>query len=141
MKTNKILITFLIFLAIGFQSYSQVAVEINKKEFKQSKNGYKEAMRSLKAADTYYSLGHPGAYRMALAEYLRAYEYNQYCPELNYKIGACYLYSTEKAKAITFLEKAYKSKPGVAFDIHFLLGQAFQYNFKFDEALDRKSVV
>ncbi|MDY0315108.1 MAG: OmpA family protein, partial [Bacteroidales bacterium] len=85
--------------------------------------------------DTYYSLGHPGAYRMALAEYLRAYEYNQYCPELNYKIGACYLYSTEKAKAITFLEKAYKSKPGVAFDIHFLLGQAFQYNFKFDEAL------
>ncbi len=117
-------------------SYAQVSAEINKKEFKQGKNGYKDAMASIKYADTYYEIGQPGAYRMALAEYLKAYEYNQYYPELNYKIGACYLYSTEKEKAIDFLEKAYKAKPGVASDIYFLLGWANHMIYNFDEAIE-----
>ncbi len=114
---------------------AQVPVEVNKKEFKQSKNGYKEAVTSLKYADTYYLMNQPGAYRMALGEYLKAYEYNQHNAELNYKIGACYLYSTEKAKAFDFLQKAYKAKPGVADDIYYLLGWSLQLNYEFDEAI------
>jgi outer membrane protein OmpA-like peptidoglycan-associated protein/tetratricopeptide (TPR) repeat protein len=112
-----------------------VVVEINKKEFKQSKNGYKDAISSIKYADAYYEMGQPGAYRMALKEYLKAYEYNQHNAELNYKIGACYLYSTEKNKAIDFLDKAYKAKPGVANDIYYLLGWGNHLNYKFDEAI------
>lgn len=136
----KIKIFFALFcLAVLFglttELYAQVPVEINKKEFKQSKNGYKDAMTSVKYADTYYAMGQPGAYRMALTEYLKAYEYNQHNAELNYKIGACYLYSTEKPKAIDFLQKAYKAKPGVASDIYFLLGWSLQLNYEFDEAI------
>ncbi|MDD4149279.1 MAG: OmpA family protein [Bacteroidales bacterium] len=119
-----------------FNAKAQMPVEINKKEFKQGKNGYKEAMSYVKNGDLFYAKGHPGAYRMALTEYLKAYEYNQHYPELNYKIGACYLYSTEKEKAIDFLEKAYKSKPGVADDIYYLLGWANQLSYKFDDAID-----
>jgi len=115
---------------------AQVPVEINKKEFKISKEGYKDAMTAIKYGDTYYAMNHPGAYRMALSEYLKAYEYNQHNAELNYKLGACYLYSTEKSKAIDFLNKAYKSKPGVAEDIYFLLGWAQQLNYEFDAGID-----
>ncbi len=132
-----IIVTLLVILSFAFTtSEAQVSVEINKKEFKQGKNGFKDAMSSVKYADEFYSKGHPGAYRMALTEYLKAYEYNQHYPELNYKIGACYLYSTEKAKAIDFLNKAYKAKPGVAEDIFYLLGWANQLAYNFDEAID-----
>ncbi|MBN2777661.1 MAG: OmpA family protein [Bacteroidales bacterium] len=138
MKIKNIII---IALATAFSFFvsnaiSQVPVEINKKEFKQGKNGYKDAMASIKYADVYYNMGQPGAYRMALTEYLNAYEYNQHYPELNYKIGACYLYSTQKDKAIDFLDKAYKAKPGVATDIYYLLGWANQLTYNFDEAID-----
>lgn len=122
-------------MSFAISTNGQVAVEINKKEFKQSKTGYKDAATALKYGDTYYSMNQPGAYRMALSEYLKSYEYNQHNPELNYKIGACYLYSTEKTKAIDFLQKAYKAKPGVASDINFLLGWAFQLNYEFVEAI------
>lgn len=136
MKTGIISIfSIAIFLTLSTSLFAQVPVEINKKEFKQSKNGYKDAMTSVKYGDAYYAINQPGAYRMALSEYLKAYEYNQYNPELNYKIGACYLYSTEKPKAIDFLQKAYKAKPGVASDIYFLLGWALQLNYEFDEAI------
>lgn len=129
------ILSLIIITGIYTDLSAQVPVEINKKEFKQSKNGYKEAIYSVKYADTYYAMNQPGAYRMALTEYLKAYDYNQYNPELNYKIGACYLYSTEKPKAIDFLQKAYKAKPGVSDDIHFLLGWALQLNYEFDEAI------
>jgi len=114
---------------------AQVSAEINKKEFKQGKNGFKDAMSSVKTGDAYYSMNQPGAFRMALTQYLAAYEYNQHYPELNYKIGACYLYSTEKPKAIDFLEKAFKAKPGVASDIHYLMGWGYQLSYQFEDAI------
>ncbi|HNQ68380.1 MAG TPA: OmpA family protein [Bacteroidales bacterium] len=134
-KIYHIAICLTILLGFQMQMFAQQPVVINKKEFKQSSNGYKDAMSSIKIADAYYIMGQPGAYRMALKEYLKAYEYNQYNAELNYKIGACYLYSTEKPKAIDFLQKAYKAKPGVAADIHYLLGWALHLNYEFDEAI------
>ncbi len=138
MKIQYIIIAFVtaILSLTVITSQAQVSVEINKKEFKQGKNGYKDAMASIKYADAYYEMQQPGAYRMALKEYLKAYEYNQHYPELNYKIGACYLYSTEKEKAIDFLDKAYKAKPGVAKDIQFLLGWANHMIYNFDEAIE-----
>lgn len=135
---NKYLILIIITSCISLFTYNlnaQVSAEINKKEFKQGKNGFKDAMSAVKTGDTFYSMSQPGAYRMALTQYLSAYEYNQHYPELNYKIGACYLYSTEKSKAIDFLEKAFRAKPGVASDIHYLMGWGYQLNYQFDEAI------
>jgi len=132
----KLYLIFVITVLFSFNELnSQVAVEINKKEFKISKQGYKEAVNAIKYGDEYYAMGNPGTYRLALTQYLKAYEYNQNNPELNYKIGACYLYSTEKPKAINFLKKAYNARPGVASDIYFLLGWANQLNYEFDEAI------
>ena len=143
---KKIFLTIIItaFIGLLFSSLNaQVAVEIDKKEFKQGKNGYKDAKAALKIGDVYYAMGQPGAYRMSLTQYLMAYDYNQHNPELNYKIGACYLYSTEKAKAIGFLEKAYKAEPAVASDIFYLLGWGNQLNYQFEDAISyyRKYIV
>lgn len=134
-KIYHLVLCLTIIFGFQIQLLAQQPVVINKKEFKQSSNGYKDAMSSIKYADTYYLMNQPGAYRMALKEYEKAYEYNQNNAELNYKIGACYLYSAEKAKAIDFLQKAYKAKPGVASDIHYLLGWALQLNYEFEEAI------
>ncbi|HOZ30807.1 MAG TPA: OmpA family protein, partial [Bacteroidales bacterium] len=134
-RIYNIVICLAILFGFQIQLSAQQPVVINKKEFKQSKEGYKDAMSAIKYADTYYLMNQPGAYRMALKEYLKAYEYNQHNAELNYKIGACYLYSAEKPKAIDFLQNAYKAKPGVASDINYLLGWALQLNYEFDEAI------
>lgn len=130
----KILLFVIICLLTKF-SQAQMIVEIDKKEFNISKNGYKEAMNSIKEADAYYLQAHPNTYRLALSGYLMAYEYNQNSPQLNYKIGACYLYSDEKTKAEIFLRKAYNSKSAIAPDICYLLGWAMQLNNEFDEAI------
>jgi outer membrane protein OmpA-like peptidoglycan-associated protein/tetratricopeptide (TPR) repeat protein len=114
---------------------AQVNVEIDKKDFNISKNGYKEALAELKSGDTYYIMASSGAYRMALPHYLKAYEYNQNSPQLNYKIGVCYLFSNEKREAATFFKKAYRSEPLVAPDIKYLIGKALQLSDEFDEAL------
>lgn len=135
MKTVELVIIFLILSLSGINAFSQAPIEINKKTFKQSKNGYKDAISAIKTADVYYAMGRPGTYRKALTEYLKAYDYNKYCPELNYKIGACYLYSAEKPKAFSFLEKAYRANPDIAFDINYLLAWANQINYNFDEAI------
>jgi outer membrane protein OmpA-like peptidoglycan-associated protein len=130
-----ICISILSVFFIPFAS-SQQNVEINRKEFKHSKNGYKEAWYSVKLADEYYEMGEAGAFRLALTHYLKAYEYNRNNPELNYKIGVCYLYSATKSKSLEFLRKAYNAKKDVASDIYFMIGWGLQLNYEFDDAID-----
>jgi outer membrane protein OmpA-like peptidoglycan-associated protein/tetratricopeptide (TPR) repeat protein len=132
----KLYITVLLFNFVYANLSGQVHVEVNKKGFKHSKSGYKEAVNSIKKADFYFQQEQPGAYQIALDGYLVAYEYNQNNPELNYKIGACYLYSVEKSRALFFLQKAYKAKPDVSPDITYLMGWASQLNYELDNAIN-----
>ncbi len=134
---NKFLISYLI-ITLVFTSviYCQSEAEISRSEFRHEREGFREAWNSISDADAFYDMGEPGAYRIALNHYLKAYQYNQNNPELNYKIGACYLYSATKAKSLEFLRKAYRAKPGVAEDIYFLIGWGLQLNYEFDEAIE-----
>ncbi|MBO7571459.1 MAG: PD40 domain-containing protein [Bacteroidales bacterium] len=128
-------------LAIAFvmmfnTSYSQINIQIDKNEFKTAeKTGYKEAMNSIKIGDEYFCSFSTGGYQKALTEYLSANTYNSNNAALNYKIGICYLSSNEKKKAITYLEKAYSINPNVAVDIKYLIGRAYQINYKHKEAI------
>jgi len=72
---------------------------------------------------------------MALEHYLNAYNYNSHDPLLNYKIGYCYLNTINKVRSIPYLEKAYKIKPNINRDIHYLLGLAYQLNYEWDKAI------
>ena len=71
----------------------------------------------------------------ALEHYLNAYNFDARNPVLNYKIGVCYLNTIYKVRSIPYLEKAYKIKPNVSRDIHYLLGLAYQLNLQWDDAI------
>ena len=117
-------------------SYSQVNILIDKKDFKTSeKSGYKEALNALSIGDEYFASHSVGGYHNALAEYLMANSYNSENAILNYKIGVCYINSSEKKKAITYLEKSYQLDPNTIFDIKYEIGRAYQVNYMFDEAI------
>ena len=133
----KITAIAIVFLSIANISNAQVNIEINKNDFKTSeKNGYKDALISIKIGDEYYVSNSVGGYSKALTEYLAANSYNSNNPELNYKIGVCYLYSTQKNKSISFLEKAYNLNNNVCFDIKYLIGRAYQINSNFKKAIE-----
>ena len=74
------------------------------------------------------------AFADALSFYLKAQQFNSECAELNYKIGKCYLHTFTKTKTIPFLEKAIKYDPSEDKEAYYLLGQAYQFNYQFDDA-------
>ena len=123
-----ILMTITLIMA-SLVSYSQVNVVIDKTKFKTAeKEGLKEALTAIQTGDEYFASNSLGGYKKALEQYLTANRYNSENAELNYKIGVCYLTSTEKKKAITFLEKAKSLNNEVSFDILYEMGRAYQVN-------------
>jgi flagellar motor protein MotB/tetratricopeptide (TPR) repeat protein len=139
-STISILCFVILFLLINiFPSYGQENVKIRRAKFKMSSDGFKKAWKAVKAGNQYFVMG-KGMYWQARENFLKAYEYNPDNPELNYKIGACYLFTDDKFKAITYLRKAYLVKPKVSDDIHFLLARAFHLVLNFDTAILEYSV-
>ncbi len=134
MKLLKPIISVLIiFLCSGF-IFAQ-NVEFDKDNFKSNKDGLKEAVRNIKAADDYYKLGRKGTYALALEPYLKAQRFNPNNAALNNKIGVCYLNSVQKVKCIEYFQTAYKLNPHVADDILYNLGRGFHLNLEFDKAI------
>lgn len=129
--------TLIILIAVIFSAniFAQQDVKINKKEFKNENRGLGKAMKNIKYGNHFYKDNLEGSYLKSLNYYLEAYEYNKTNPELNYKIGVCYIESVEKNASLEYLQKAYDAKPEVASDIKFYLARALHHNYKFDEAI------
>lgn len=112
----------------------QENVTIKKKEFKTGVEiGFKEAWKAVKEGDKYFKEG-KGTYDLARDLYLYANQYNPNNAELNYKIGACYLFTDDKYVAIDFLLRSYDLDQEVSEDIHYLLGTAYQLVLEFEDA-------
>ena len=123
-------------LLIPVISYSQQFIKVVKNEFKtENEAGLKGAWENIKAGDKLFKAG-LGTYREARQYYLSAYKYNGENPELNYKIGICYLFSDDKYEAINYLRKAYIAKNQVTSDIHYVLARAYHLTLEFDKAID-----
>ncbi len=131
---KKIFLFIVLALISACYVFSQEQVEILKKEFRTDKDGFRAAWKKIKVGNLNYNDGR-NFYGLALEDYLQAFEYNGNNAELNYKIGVCYLFTTEKNKSIPFFEKAYQIKNGVASNIHYLLGKAYHLDYKFDSAI------
>jgi outer membrane protein OmpA-like peptidoglycan-associated protein/tetratricopeptide (TPR) repeat protein len=116
--------------------FAQQDARIDKDKFFSGNEGFKEAWNAIKEADKYYADGKPGAYMIALDNYLTAYKYNSNNAELNYKIGVCYLKTVEKIKALTYLNKASTLNKNVASDFMYFLARAHHLNYEFDKAID-----
>ncbi len=110
-------------------------VEFTKDNFKDDKDGLKEAKRNLEKGDEFFSLA-TVFYKQALDPYyLAAQKFNPNNALLNYKIGKCYLNSNYKLKSIPFLEKALQLNPAVDPQAHYLLGKAYHLNMEWDKAI------
>ena len=132
---KRMVVLFFLFLFFTAPAlHSQTFLIIKKGDFKNGKQGFEAAWDHLQQGDAWYRKG-TGFFPLALAEYLKAYDYNPGHPKLNYKIGICYLFTDHKDRALEYLTKAYLLGKELTPDIYYFLGLAGQYNYLFDDAL------
>ena len=116
-------------------------VEFEKANFPDKKSELKEAKRNIDEGDGFYSRSEaPNSdfdlYHSAIPFYLKANNFNPNNALLNYKIGVCYIKSDDnRAKSLSYLEKAFKLNPDVEKNIHYYLGIAFHLNMQFETAI------
>lgn len=104
----------------------------NKSEFKEALDHYERGLGNYTGEGT--KTGYPNT-EEALKEFKIAYDFNPNSSQLNLMMGICYLYSNHKYNSLQYLEKAKKLNPQVDPEIDFLIGNAFQIQYKFDEAI------
>ncbi len=128
-------ISFLMLFFLTSAIFSQEDLVLTKEKLDTGNPGLNSIWRQVKISEDFFAKHSRGGYMFALEGYLLGYEYNDHYPELNYKIGVCYLGSVYKPKSLFFLKKAYEQKNNVAKDIFWQLAKAYQYNYKFDTAI------
>lgn len=121
---------------VGQFSMAQQDVKIVKSEFRTDKPGFDAAWKSAGRGDKLYADGIKN-YPEAIMEYSSAHAYNPDNPELNYKLGVCYLFTSGRDKSLEYFLKAIELRPDVASDILILAGRAYQYNGNFIEAVSK----
>lgn len=132
----KFISVFLISL-LSFQlANAQMQVVIDKKEFKVRKSDFKDAWKAVKTGDEFYGKSSEAGYRQAIIFYEEAYSYNPNNPELNYKLGVCYLVNKQNTKAEKKFEKAIEKKSNVANDVLYLLAQTYHNNCNIEKAIN-----
>ncbi|MBL0328641.1 MAG: OmpA family protein [Bacteroidetes bacterium] len=125
---------YILSILLSTTSFAQ-NIEFTKDNFKDDKDGLKEAKRNLEKGDEFFAMA-TVFYKQALDPYyLAAQKFNPNNALLNYKIGKCYLYSNYKLKSIPYLEKALQLNPEVDPQIHYLLGKAYHLNMDWDKAI------
>ncbi|MBI5218347.1 MAG: OmpA family protein [Bacteroidia bacterium] len=132
---------FLPFLTLSLMctfncSAQDISVKIDKdKLHTKGDAGWKEAWSACKEGEALWEQG-IGFFIEALNKYLAAYKYNSDCPELNYKIGVCYLESAQKDKSMEYFLKAYEVNKRVAIDILYQIGRGYHLKMDFDKAIE-----
>lgn len=111
-------------------SFSQ-NVEFSKENFEDNPEGYNTAFRSVNRGVEYFGQAY---YQKALEFLLDANAFNPNNAELNFLIGNCYLNTIYKGKALKFLQKSFELDKEYSYKINFILGEAYQHNYKFNKA-------
>lgn len=125
-------IFLIIILLVTTMVYGQVDTPFDKNHITDKKQ-LSEANKKIKAGDKLFAMG-KGRYIDALTLYLEANKINPNNADLNYKIGICYLFTTDKQLGLEHLTKAKKLNPQVNYEISYYLGRAYHLNHQFDSA-------
>jgi outer membrane protein OmpA-like peptidoglycan-associated protein len=129
-------------LALGLFATAQ-NVEFKSSNFKDDKDGYKNATEAIKTGDEFFELGNaaffavksPGLnFELARREYNKAQKFNPKNAELNYKIGVCFANGSNIDKCIPYLKEAYKLDPVCNPFLNFYYGYALQLDGDFANA-------
>jgi len=114
--------------------YSQVDTPFDKNHITDKKQ-LKEAKKKIKEGDKLFAMG-KGTYIDALTYYLEANKINPNNADLNYKIGICYIFTTDKQLGLEHLEKSKQLNPQVNYELSYYLGRAYHLNHQFDKAIE-----
>ncbi len=127
-------IIYILFLLIVRVSAGQ-NVDFNKENFKDNKDGLRDAKKNIDVGDALWEQG-TIFYKQAIAPYLLANNFNPNNALLNFRIGACYLYSNTKIKSIPFLEKSLSLNPDADIQQHLMMGKAYHLDKQWDKAIE-----
>ena len=128
------LFLLILIASLVYSTHAQSDPKIKRNKFFAGKEGFREAWKCVKKGNEFYKKG-KGYFQDARQLYLGAYNYNPLVPELNYKLGICYLYTDDKFQAIEYLRSAWNLKPAVTKDILFYVGRAYHQVLNFDSAV------
>ena len=112
------------------------SVDFKKNNFPNDRDGLEKAIDNFEKGDEFYNQG-IAYYKMALEPYLLANTFNPNNSFLNFKIGKCYLFSSTKQKAISFLEKAQNLNPNIDVQLPYYLAWAYQLDMQWDKAIEQ----
>lgn len=128
---------------ICLQSWGQ-NVEFKAANFKDDKEGLKNATDAIKKGDEFRTLGmeaifatkDPGVnFLLALKEYQKAQKFNPNNVELNFKIASAYAHTSSKYEMIPYMKKSMELDPAADPFQNYYMGLALQFENNFDEAL------
>lgn len=132
-----------LFCAITLNGMAQ-HVDFKPANFKDKKEELKKATDGIKAGDASMEQGYEqmvlisdksmAFYNQAIFQYQPAQDLNPNNSELNFKIGACLLYTNRKAEAPEYFEKAKKLGGPLPKDFNFYYAQALLIAEKYDES-------
>ncbi len=109
-------------------------IEFKKKNFT-DEIGFNEAQANLKKGDDLFAKQKKWLYSQALEFYLKANTFNPNNSILNFKMGICYLNSTDKALSLNYFIKAQSLKPAIDSKIEYAIAQGYHYSLMFDDAI------
>src|SRR5688572_25346268 len=119
-------------------------IEFKDANFKDKKEELKKAKESIKNGDKFLALGNelildtrdPGKnFYIAINNYLKAQALNPNNADLNFKLGNCYLFSSERYKAVDHIEKAKQLDPETDPRMLLFIGMCQQLKGEFDNAV------
>ncbi|MDX1349289.1 MAG: OmpA family protein [Putridiphycobacter sp.] len=130
-------ILFLLALLVGYNGVSQVVDEPFDKMVLGDKPGFNNAIREIKLGDLHFERGSEEDMAEALPHYMVADSFHSKSAYLNYRIGVCYLSSTQKYKALERLEfvKATGGNEKDYPDLDFHLAQAYHLDGQFEKSI------
>jgi tetratricopeptide (TPR) repeat protein len=130
----KYIVVLFAFSILSLMNAQGQDVEFKKKNFSDA-SGFDQAINNIKKGDDYFAKHVKWYYQKALECYLKANEFNPSNSLLNFKIGVCFLNSSDKAASLNYFLKAQSLKVDVDPKIEYAIAQGCQYNLQFDEAI------
>lgn len=110
-------------------------VEFDKKNFKDDKGAFKDAVKNIEEGDKQMAKFPTPNFKQALPFYEAAQEFNPSNDYLNFQIGLCHLYTNFKFKSLSFFLKSFELNPNLRPDIHFYIGKGYHLQANWDKAI------
>jgi len=139
MKKYLLIISF----TLSLISFGQ-EVEFKGSNFKDDKEGYKKAKAEMESGTELFTIGNEAVflvrspelnYKKALIHFEKAYTFNPKSADVNFKIGVCHFYSSDKAKCISYFKDAYKLNPETDPFMDYYMGIAQQLEGDYKTAI------